>query len=327
MIPLMRMGLFFGVPLMLLGQTSLSTSEAMDAVATDAVAMDAAATDAAATDPEAMDPDADARRDEDTSDMPHRDGMVLVPAGAFWRGSCNEYTSPSCKPGEPGYATTAAPDYMSYDESPMRQITLDAYYLDTYEVTVAAFEACVTAGGCSKSYYDEKGRNQYCNMGYPDRLNHPMNCVNWYGANQYCKFVGKRLPTEAEWEKGARGTDVRKFPWGNTTPDCTYRNACGCESLTTPVGSYPKGVSPYGAYDMSGNVNEWVLDTYSNDYYVKSPDTNPQGPSNEGAYRVHRGVSYGSYSECSGGQRTADRTSSARWAKVSTQGFRCVANP
>lgn len=302
MLTVMRVGLYFWLPLLLLGQIPASAADALDR-------------------------ETDTRIDAEASNLPLRDGMVLVPAGWFWRGSCNEATSPSCKPGELGYSTTASPDYMSYDEAPMRQIYLDAYYLDTFEVTVSAFAACVTAGACTKANYDEKGRNASCNLGDPNRLNHPMNCVSWYGANQYCKFAGKRLPTEAEWEKGARGTDGRKYPWGNTAPDCTYTNFCQCVGTTTPAGTYPKGVSPYGAYDMSGNMLEWTYDTYSSDYYVKSPDTNPQGPTNDGAYRVNRGGSYGSNSECISQQRAPDRASSARGAKVGTIGFRCVAAP
>ena len=168
-------------------------------------------------------------------------------------------------------------------------------------VTAGEYWKCVEAGDCnnnndSKPHYWINTDYSYCNLGAEGKRNYPMNCVSWYGAAAYCEWAGKRLPTEAQWEKAARGTDGRIYPWGNEYPTCEYAimynketdsDGCGKNSAWV-VGSREKGESPYGAYDMAGNIFEWVNDWYGEDYYETSPSEDPKGPET-GDYRVLRG--------------------------------------
>ena len=177
---------------------------------------------------------------------------------------------------------------------------LDGFWIDKYEVTVDGYKKCVDGGGCSAP----STTSTYCsgkyakgnNWGKAGRGDHPVNCVDWDQAGAYCKWKGKRLATEAEWEKAARGTDGRKYPWGNEKASCDRAvmgdggKGCGRDS-TWPVGSKPGGVSPYGAHDMAGNVFEWTSDWYGKSYYGNAPARNPRGPSS-GSYRVGRGGSW-----------------------------------
>jgi len=172
-----------------------------------------------------------------------RSGMVHVPAGEFYYG-CNESVDTECDD----------------DEKPGKRITLAAFHIDKTEVTVSAYEACKRAGACT---VPKSGGS--CNWGKSDRERHPINCVDWNQAKAYCAWAGNRLPTEQEWEKAARGTDGRKYPWGNERASCARAvmddgggNGCGRGNTTWPVGSKPSGVSPYGALDMVGNVWEWT---------------------------------------------------------------------
>jgi formylglycine-generating enzyme required for sulfatase activity len=198
--------------------------------------------------------------------------MVEIPAGKFMMG-CNSAVDTEC------YS----------DESPYHEVNLSAFKIDKYEVTAGQYKACVDAGKCMAA--DTGGS---CNYGSSGRDLHPINCVDWTQANAYCQWAGKRLPTEAEWEKAARGTDGRKYPWGNTGLDCDHAvmSVSPCSnSSTQPVGSKPLGASPYGAEDMIGNVWEWASDWYSSSYYSSSPANDPQGPAS-GTYRVVRGGSW-----------------------------------
>ncbi len=205
---------------------------------------------------------------------------------------------------------------------------LDAFYIDKYEVTVKQYMACVKAGQCSRA-----GMQGRCDYGRRDKLNYPINCVNWSQARAYCKWVKKRLPTEAEWEKAARGTDGRIYPWGD---EWNPRNANYCDASCdfdwrdnsyddgfpelAPVGSFSAGISPYGVYDMSGNVKEWVADWYEF-YYQENSTRNPVGPSS-GDRRILRGGAW--TDEPSYLLRVSGRQPVHPEYSEDNNGFRCV---
>ena len=173
--------------------------------------------------------------------------MCDVPAGAFMMG-CNNAVDTECRG----------------DESPYHPVSVPAFRIDRFEVTVGDYKACVAASACTAL---PAGALYNCNVAGKD--NHPMNGPSWGQAKAYCHWAGKRLPTEAEWEKAARGLDGRKYPWGNGSLDCDHvvSQEAGCAITgTEPVGSKPLGASPYGAEDMLGNVMEWVEDGYHGSY-------------------------------------------------------------
>lgn len=173
------------------------------------------------------------------------------------------------------------------DEQPQHSIYLDSFWIDKYEVTNALYKRCVDAGVCwTPSRASSKTRNEYYNN--PTHDNYPVIYVSWDDANRYCNWAGKRLPTEAEWEKAARGTDGRAYPWGNMPNSSLANEIDGTRGDTKAVGSYPAGASPYGAMDMAGNVWEWIADWYDASYYAYSPRENPKGPQ-MGRYKVMRG--------------------------------------
>jgi formylglycine-generating enzyme required for sulfatase activity len=183
-------------------------------------------------------------------------------------------------------------EWCSGNEQPLHTVTLSAYSIDKYEVTNVRYKACVDAGGCTApGSVNSWTRSPY--YGTSTYADYPVLNVDWFQANAFCAWAGKRLPTEAEWEKAARGSsDTRKYPWGDSAPDCTKTNYdYSCVGDTNRVGFYPSGASPYGVMDMAGNVVEWVNDWYYWDYYSVSPGVNPQGPAT-GRYRVLRGGSW-----------------------------------
>jgi formylglycine-generating enzyme required for sulfatase activity len=180
---------------------------------------------------------------------------VSIPAGVLQMG-CGEGSAEACLAS-------------GSDALPVHAVSVPAYQIDRFETTVAAYSACVEAGGCEAPGFDSR----YCNWGKPGREQHPMNCLDWDHARAFCAWDGGRLCTEAEWERAARGTDGRKWPWGDAEPTCeravmmdedgvTY--GCGTDS-TMPVGSRPAGASAEGVQDLAGNVWEWVEDTYVGD--------------------------------------------------------------
>jgi eukaryotic-like serine/threonine-protein kinase len=182
---------------------------------------------------------------------------------------------------------------MENDELPAHDVTLDAFWIDQVEVTNGMYGLCIKAGVCrppvkpnSDNHKDYFGNSQF--------QDYPVIQITWYDANAYCQWAGRRLPTEAEWERAARSDDMRNYPWGNEPPNTENSNSNNIVGDVTRVGSYADGASPFGALDMAGNVWEWVADFYNGKYYAESPTVNPTGPENGGLnhLRVIRGGSF-----------------------------------
>jgi formylglycine-generating enzyme required for sulfatase activity len=289
--------------------------------------------------------------------VPKDSEMVLIPEGEFLMGSSEKDIDEAMKLCEESrrVAPNVQCDRVDYkDEMPQHKVRLDAFYIDKYLVTNRQFMKFVEATGYKTDA--EKDRiglivrwagnyegeiitkedgsvNWRSPFGRKNEINHlldhPVVQVSWNDAVAYCQWAGKRLPTEAEWEKAARGTDGRLFPWGNELPDAggKYRANYGKDrgradgfEYTSPVGSFPQGASPYGVMDMAGNVWEWVADWYDETYYATSPAENPQGPAS-GKGRVLRGGSWGNRPESI---RTAVRLRSEPNSGISYIGFRCA---
>jgi len=178
------------------------------------------------------------------------------------------------------------------DAQPVRTITLNDFYIDQFEITNHKYAACVLDGACdAPRKSDSTERVSY--YGNVDFDNYPVIYVSWSDADRFCKWRDARLPTEAEWEKAARGPNGNLLPWG-TGFSCDRANANGCTNDTTAVGSYPTGVSDYSVYDMVGNVLEWVSDWYNASYYTNAPAANPTGQPT-GEKHVIRGGSWDSH--------------------------------
>ena len=216
------------------------------------------------------------------------------------------------------------------DEYPYCQLRLSAFHIDTHEVTTGEYRACVQAGGCldTNLAFDPS----FCNYAYTGRDDHPINCVDYAQARAYCLLAGKELPTEAQWEKAARGPNGGIYPWGNNpVPSCTHAvmnngalTGCG-EGSTSPVGSRPLGISPYGALDMSGNVYEWTQDWWSDAYYTSAPESDPMGPSNIDGDLIYRVLRGGSWSNSDPAKfRSSSRFVNSPTARSFNLGFRCA---
>jgi formylglycine-generating enzyme required for sulfatase activity len=243
------------------------------------------------------------------------DGMVPVAAGRFAMGSA--------------------------DEPPVHDVALSAFCIDRTEVTVQAYAACVATKKCTPAVVTT---SPLCSRD-PD---HPVTCVDWYQAAAYCAASGNRLPSEAEWEYAARGSDGRRYPWGNEPPSAKRLDACGRECVafakrtlgrdwvamydgddgwptTAPVGSYPAGASPFGVLDMAGNVWEWTAD-WRGDYPMnpRGPATavvNPHGPAT-GTAKIDRGGGWHGHLEVDA--RATTRSSDAPTLHSNSIGFRCA---
>lgn len=247
--------------------------------------------------------------------------MVLVPAGEFTMGSDPDVALAECKK---LYIGGDCKREWFEDEYPPHTVYLSAFYIDQYEVTNARYKQCVDVGKCTppsqtKSYT----RSSYYGNSQFD--NYPVIYVNWEQAKTYCEWRGARLPTEAEWEKAARGTDARLYPWGNTWDSTKVNSWDSTPRLgdTTAVGSYSTGASPYGIMDLAGNVWEWVADWYDAEYYASSPRNNPTGPSS-GQSRVLRG---GAWYNLGRYVRAALRDFDTPTFSNPIVGFRCARSP
>jgi formylglycine-generating enzyme required for sulfatase activity len=245
--------------------------------------------------------------------------MVFVPAGEFLMGSAA--------------ADAGAGD----DERLQHTVALDSFWIDRTEVTNQQYARflnvlgehrgacdghdCVeTAAEDKDSHILERGGRYEAETGFEE---HPVIEVTWYGADAYCRWAGVRLPTEAQWEKAARGVDGRTYPWGNSATECRRAQSGDCTGATVPVGSKPSGASPYGALDMAGNVWEWVADWYTVAGYDSAPVANPLGP-DTGERKVFRGGSWGYPATF---LRTTERASNRPTYAGFNIGFRCATGP
>lgn len=216
-----------------------------------------------------------------------KDGSILIeiPAGSFTMGS----------------------DDWGNDEKPVHAVSLDTYYIGTFEVTVAQWRKFVKATGFrteaekgdgahvyNDRYWEKVGDASWRKPYFFQTEQNPVVCISFNDVQAYCTWAGLRLLTEAEWEKAARGTDGRDYPWGdNWGPNKCNLFEGDNYNYTSPVGSFPAGASPYGVMDMAGNVLEWCSDWYDAGYYSVSPDSNPHGPVS-GDFRVNRSGGWGS---------------------------------
>ena len=180
-----------------------------------------------------------------------------------------------------------AGDFSMGDGASAHSVSLDAYWMQQTKVTNRMYDQCVKAGACSQPT-QELGGPVFTN---PEYASHPVVGVNWDQAQAYCAWIQGNLPSEAQWEKAARGSNGNAYPWGNTAPSCDLLNFANCYGRTTNANAYKDGKSPFGLFDMAGNVFEWVYDYYDANYYAQSPAANPTGPAS-GQYRSVRGSSF-----------------------------------
>ena len=210
------------------------------------------------------------------------------------------------------------------DETPLHEVFLSDFYIDKYEITNGQYARCVAAGACTPPNINSSAtRAEY--YGSPTFKDFPVIAVNWFQADAYCRWVGGRLPTEAEWEKAARGTDLQPFPWGDQAASCEFaaHNAFyegQCTEDTVAVGTFPKGASPYGVEDLAGNVWEWTNDWYSPFYYASSLAVDPPGPES-GEHKIVKG---GVWDYSAGVMRVSYNSDHAPQEFKLSFGFRCI---
>jgi sulfatase modifying factor 1 len=237
------------------------------------------------------------------------DGSVVqVPAGKFLRGSNAE----------------------DLDERPQHQLYLDAFEIDKYEVTNVQYHRFLELSrrnapqlwpGRYVHLAPERNPNWHDGIYPPGEATYPAAGITWQNAADYCAWVGKRLPSEAEWEKAARATDGRTYPWGDAWDASNANTSETGLRYPQPVGSYPSGASPYGALDMAGNVWEWVADLYDREYYSHAPERNPQGPPSGTGERILRG---GAWDSSPAQARASYRNATHFFGPNFRVGFRCA---
>jgi formylglycine-generating enzyme required for sulfatase activity len=232
------------------------------------------------------------------SAQPPDRSMAVVPVGPFMMGS----------------------SMGDADEQPVHRVYVETFFMDKYQVSVGQYAKFLDATS-------QEAPPDWTTMNRSQYQKRPIVNVDWMDADAYCTWAGKRLPTEAEWEKAARGTDGRTYPWGNEYPTKFFANVSqenwNNHGALTPVGTFENGKSPYGIYDMAGNVWAWVSDWYDPDYYQSSPSQNPTGPP-WGESKVIRGGSWGSGPEA---LRSADREIHSPSFRGLGTGFRCAKTP
>jgi len=245
--------------------------------------------------------------------------MVPVPPGEFIRGSREEEMDLALHLCLENRGTCTRERFE--DEGPQRRVYVDGFTIDRHEVTNARYRECVSAGACRPPLNNSsRMRSEYYDD--PHYAHYPVIYISWHDANGYCRWAGKRLPSEAEWEKAARGTDGRRWPWGNRWDPKKLNSWVAGPHDTTRAGSHPRGASPYGAMDLAGNVWEWVADGYEYGYYAHAPDRNPRGPP-QAKTKVLRGGSWISDSQYT---RTTYRFQRPPDYRTANFGFRCASS-
>jgi len=225
--------------------------------------------------------------------------IIYIPPGPFLMGTSNDAK------------------VIKVEEQPQRTIYLDEYWIDKLPVTNGMYHLCLNVGKCNGLVSTTDYYPFFMNPAY---TNYPVVYVSWYDAVKYCKWVGGSLPTEAQWEKAARGTDGRIYPWGNTPPNSKLANYNNNIGTISSVGSFPAGASPYGLLDMAGNVREWIKDWYSDYYFHDAPSSNPTGPAT-GTKHTLKG---GGWRDPNVYLRSASRLSHVASSPGDDRGFRCV---